>query len=113
MCIKFYELTKSEKGILIRALKMWYMFAGYSNMEKNENQLSPLVKPQRPSELHKKQRFSCAVETLLALQVGVPVQFFFPQEDKLKQRQEFFSILFRAIVYDCRHGPTTCTVLCY
>ena len=25
----------------------------------------------------------------------------------------FFSFLFHAIVYDCRHGPTTCTVLCY
>jgi len=24
-----------------------------------------------------------------------------------------FSFLFRAIVYDCKYGPTTCTVLCY
>jgi len=75
MGIKFYEVSKSKKGILRRALKMWYMFADYSNMEKNENQLSLLVKPQQPSELHKKQRISCTAETLLALQVGVCVQF--------------------------------------
>jgi len=25
----------------------------------------------------------------------------------------FFFFLFRAIVYDCKYGPTTCTVLCY
>jgi len=29
------------------------VFADYNNMEKNENQLCPFVKPQRPSELHK------------------------------------------------------------
>jgi hypothetical protein len=53
------------------------MFADYSNMENNENQLCPLVKQQRPSELHKEQLFSCSAETLLALQVGVCAQFFF------------------------------------
>jgi hypothetical protein len=53
MRIRFYEIGKSKKGILRRALKMWYMFADYNNMEKNENQLCSLVKPQRPSELHK------------------------------------------------------------
>jgi len=26
--------------------------------------------------------------------------------------KRLFSFLFRAIVYDCKHGPTTCTVLC-
>jgi hypothetical protein len=46
-------------------------------MEKDENQLCPLVKSQRPSELHKKQRFSCTAQTLLALQVGVRVLLFF------------------------------------
>ena len=25
----------------------------------------------------------------------------------------FFLFLFRAIVYDCKYGPTTCTVSCY
>jgi hypothetical protein len=77
MCIKFYEIGKSKKEILRRALKMWYMFADYSNMEKNENQFCTLVKPQRPSELHTEQRFCCTAETLLALQVAVRVLFFF------------------------------------
>jgi hypothetical protein len=53
------------------------MFADYNNMEKNENQLCPLVKPQRPFELHKQQRFSCTAETLVALQFGVRILFFF------------------------------------
>jgi hypothetical protein len=83
MCIKFYEIGKSKKGILRRALKMWYMFADYNNTEKKENQICPLVKPQRISELHKEQRFSCTAQTLQTLQVGVRALFFFRKKVNL------------------------------
>jgi hypothetical protein len=33
MCIKFYEIGKTKKGILRRVLKMWYMFPDYNNLE--------------------------------------------------------------------------------
>jgi hypothetical protein len=67
MCIKFYEIGKTKKGILRRALKMWYMFPDYNNMEKYENQLCPLV--------GRNNHPSCTKR--LALQDGVRVLFSF------------------------------------
>jgi len=88
MCIKFYEIGKSKKGMLRMALKLWNMFLDYNNMEKNENQLCPLVKPQRPSELHKETGSSRWSSCLV----------FLPQKDKLIQRKEYFYTVIESIL---------------
>jgi hypothetical protein len=44
--------------------------------------------PQRPTELQKKQRFSSTAETMLTLQVGVRVLFFFGK--KIIQKKKYF-----------------------
>ena len=32
---------------------------------------------------------------------------------RICNNDNLISFLFRAVVYDCKYGPTTCTVLCY
>jgi hypothetical protein len=57
MCVTFYEVGKSKKGMLIRALKMWYMFADYNNMKRTKINFVLLLRRNDPPGCTKNSAF--------------------------------------------------------